>query len=47
MLSKLIKTGFYLNINKYEFHAAEVKYLNLIISDKIIKMNSEKIIAVQ
>ena len=34
MLSKFIKTEFHLNINKYQFHAAEIKYLNLIISDK-------------
>ena len=47
MLNKLIKTEFYLNINKCEFHAAEVKYLGLIISDKKIRINPEKVIAVQ
>ena len=41
-----MKTEFYLNINKCEFHGAEIKYLNFIISDKKIKMDSEKVIAV-
>ena len=47
ILNKFIKIKFYLNINKCEFHAAEIKYLNLIIFNKKIKINSEKIIAVQ
>ena len=46
MLGKFIKVKFYLNINKYEFHATEVKYLNLIIFNKKIKIIKKKIIVV-
>ena len=46
ILNKYIKTELYLNINKYEFHAAEIKYLSFIISNKEIKINPEKIIII-
>jgi len=47
VLGKLMEAGLHLDINKCEFHATEVKYLGLIISDKGIKMDPEKITAVQ
>jgi hypothetical protein len=41
------KAGLHLKQEKYEFHHQEVKYLGLIISTEGIKMDPEKITAVQ
>jgi hypothetical protein len=46
VLEALTEAGLHLDINKCEFHVSEVKYLGLIISDKDIRMDPEKIRAI-
>ena len=46
ILQKLQKAGLQLDIDKYEFFVKEIKYLNLIITPKIIKMDQKKLSAV-
>ena len=46
IFQKFQKTGLQLDINKYEFYAQKVKYLNLIITPESIKMDQEKIASV-
>ena len=41
------KQDFYLNINKCEFNFKKMKYLNLIITFDDVKINSEKVKAIQ
>ena len=43
ILKKLQQAGLYLNINKYEFYTKQVKYLELIIIIKDLKMNLKKV----
>jgi hypothetical protein len=47
VLEAFEKAGLHLKLEKYEFHCQEVKYLGLIISMEGIKMDPEKITAVQ
>jgi hypothetical protein len=46
VLEVLTEAGLHLDINKCEFHVSEVKYLGLIISDKNIRIDPEKIRAI-
>jgi signal peptidase I len=46
ILEILTEAGLYLDINKCEFHISEVKYLGLIISNKNIRIDPEKIRAI-
>jgi hypothetical protein len=46
VLEVLTEAGLHLDINKCEFYMSEVKYLGLIISDKGIRMDPEKIRAI-
>ncbi len=43
VFAKLYNTNLYLNINKYIFFIKQIKYLNLIIIIKKIRINFEKI----
>ena len=43
ILEKLKQTKLYLNINKYQFYIQKMKYLDLIIITKRLKMDSKKI----
>ena len=48
VLNKLKKAGFYLDINKYEFEIASIKYLGFIIeAGKGIHMNPDKVKAIR
>src|SRR5436189_4329142 len=44
---QLQKQDFHLNIDKCEFDSKKIKYLNLIITFDNVKMNSEKVKAIQ
>ena len=46
VLERLCDAGLQCDISKYKFHASEVKYLGLIISRDGIKMDSEKVTAI-
>jgi hypothetical protein len=46
ILEILTEAGLYLDINKCEFYVLEIKYLGLIISDKNIRIDPEKIRAI-
>ena len=46
VLTKLFEVELQLNIDKYEFHIFEVKYLGLIITLEKIKINSVKVTAI-
>ena len=43
ILKRLIEIELFLNINKCEFFVQKIKYLNLIITIKKVKINSQKI----
>ena len=47
ILHQLQKQDFYLDIDKCEFNSRKMKYLNLIIIFDDVKMNSEKVKAIQ
>ena len=47
ILHQLQEQDFYLDIDKYEFDSKKMKYLDLIVTSDNVKMNSEKVKAIQ